>query len=95
MFADFVRTFEEHTARTTQLDSQNIMRKYISILERLAPSFGVEIFHVSHLKQRGAWKESGVLHMHARGDDEAAAPHEIMVNGNKGILCRQSVQTVS
>lgn len=95
MFADFVQTFQEHTAVNGQIDTQKIMWKYISTLERLVPSFGVEIFHVSHLKQRGAWEESGVLHMHAGGDDRAAAPHEIMVNGNKGILLRQSVQTVS
>lgn len=89
MFADFLRLFQEHTAVTGQIDTQIIMLKYISTLERLAPSFGVEVFHVSHLKQRGAWEESG-----APGDNRAAAPHEIRVNGNKGILWRRSVQTV-
>lgn len=96
VFADFVRPFQEHASVTGQIDTHKIMLKYISTLERLAPSFGVEIFHVSHLKIRDAWEESGVSHGHARGDDRAAAPREIiMVNGNKGILWRPSVQTVS
>lgn len=95
VFADFVRPFQEHAALTGQIDTHKIMLKYISTLERLAPSFGVEIFHVSHLKDREAWEERGVLHGRARGDDRAAAPHEIMVNGNKGILWRPSVQAVS
>lgn len=78
-----------------RLDTQKIMCKYISTLERLVPNFGTEIFHVLHLETRKAWKESGVLHTHARCEGGAAATHEIMVNGNKGIWSRISIQTVS
>lgn len=95
MFADFVQTFQEHTVEKGRLDTQKIMCKYISTLERLVPSFGVEIFHVSHLNLREAWEESGCLHTRAQCEDTAAATHEIMVNGNKGIWWRISIQTVS
>lgn len=78
-----------------QLDTQKIMCKYISTLEHLVPTFGVEIFHVSHLKPREAWEESDFLHGHSRCEDRAAATHEIMVNGNKGIWWRISFQMVS
>lgn len=95
MFADFVRTFQEHTVEKGQLDTQKIMCKYISTLEHLVPSFGIEIFHVSHLKLGEAWAESDFLHTRARCEDRTTATHEIMVNGNKGIWWRISIQTVS
>lgn len=95
MFADSVRTFQEHTVDKGRLGMQKTMFKYISTLERLVPSFGVESFYVSHLNLREAWEESGSLHTHAPCEDRAAATHEIMVNGNKGIWWRISIQTVS
>uniref|UniRef100_H3DMJ5 non-specific protein-tyrosine kinase n=1 Tax=Tetraodon nigroviridis TaxID=99883 RepID=H3DMJ5_TETNG len=93
MFADSVRTFQEHTVDKGRLGMQKTMFKYISTLERLVPSFGVESFYVSHLNLREAWEESGSLHTHAPCEDRAAATHEIMVNGNKGIWWRISIQT--
>lgn len=97
MFADFVQTFQEHTVENGRLDTQKIMYKYISTLERLEPNFGIEIFHVSYLNLRETWEESGSLpnRTHPQFDCRAPATHEIMVNGNKGISWRISTQKVS
>ncbi|XP_011602398.2 non-receptor tyrosine-protein kinase TYK2 [Takifugu rubripes] len=94
VFADFVQTFQEHTVENGRLDTQKIMYKYISTLERLEPNFGIEIFHVSHLNLRETWEESGSLpnKTHPQCDCRAPATHEIMVNGNKGISWRISTQ---
>lgn len=95
MFADFLQTFQEHIVEKGRLDTQKIMCKYISTLERLVPSFGIEIFHVLHLNLREAWEESDFLPRHSWCEDRVAATHEIMVNGNKGIWWRVSIPTVS
>lgn len=97
MFADFVKTFQEHTVANGRLDTQKIMYKYISTLERLELNFGIEIFYVSHLKLREAWEESGSLpnKTHPQCAGQSPATHEIMVNGNKGLSWRVSTQKVS
>uniref|UniRef100_A0A4W6BTP8 Tyrosine-protein kinase n=1 Tax=Lates calcarifer TaxID=8187 RepID=A0A4W6BTP8_LATCA len=76
VFADFVRTFQQHTVDKGRLGTQEIMYKYISTLEHLAPRFGTETFSVSHLEHR----EDG---------DGAPTTHEIMVSGTKGIQWRK------
>uniref|UniRef100_A0A673C5E6 Tyrosine-protein kinase n=1 Tax=Sphaeramia orbicularis TaxID=375764 RepID=A0A673C5E6_9TELE len=48
VFADFVRTFQQHTVDKGRLGAQEIMYKYISTLEHLAPRFGTETFFVTH-----------------------------------------------
>uniref|UniRef100_A0A667XMS8 Tyrosine-protein kinase n=1 Tax=Myripristis murdjan TaxID=586833 RepID=A0A667XMS8_9TELE len=80
VFADFVRTFQQHTVDQGRLSSQEVMYKYISTLEHLAPRFGVEIFPVSHLELRkdGDGNSFG-----------APVTHEIMVSGTKGIQWRK------
>lgn len=95
VFGKFVRTFQERTVEKGRFDTQTIMCKYISTLERLVPSFGVETFDVLHLKLWEAWEKSGSLDTCARCENRAAATHEIMVNGNKGIWWRIPIQTVS
>lgn len=97
MFADFVKTFQEHTVVKGRLDTQKVMYKYISTLECLVPTFGIEIFHVSHLKTRDVWEESSSLSNNTHPQCEGGLPitHEIMVNGNKGISWRLSTQKVS
>uniref|UniRef100_A0A667XWN7 Tyrosine-protein kinase n=1 Tax=Myripristis murdjan TaxID=586833 RepID=A0A667XWN7_9TELE len=95
VFADFVRTFQQHTVDQGRLSSQEVMYKYISTLEHLAPRFGVEIFPVSHLELRkdGDGSSSYLSTTHAIGDagDSFGAPvtHEIMVSGTKGIQWRK------
>ena len=96
MFADFVKTFQQHTVAKGRLGSHEIMYKYISTLEHLAPRFGIETFPVSHLEQR----KDGVVSSfysdtnYAQGVSKvnyiAPATHEIMVSGTKGIEWREA-----
>ncbi|KAM8723603.1 non-receptor tyrosine-protein kinase TYK2 [Acanthopagrus schlegelii] len=96
VFADFVKTFQQHTVAKGRLGSHEIMYKYISTLEHLAPRFGMETFPVSHLEQR----KDGVVSSfysdtnYAQGVSKvnyiAPATHEIMVSGTKGIEWREA-----
>ncbi|XP_040014930.1 non-receptor tyrosine-protein kinase TYK2 [Xiphias gladius] len=99
VFADFVRTFQQHTVDKGRLGTQEIMYKYISTLEHLAPRFGTETFPVSHLELRqdgdGSSPYSNTTHAQGVSKDNFTAPatHEIMVSGTKGIQWRKvSVQ---
>lgn len=94
VFADFVRTFQQHTVDKGRLGPQEIMYKYISTLEHLAPSFGTETFPVIHLELRrdGDGSSSYSNTTHAQGvskDYSAPATHEIMVSGTQGIQWRK------
>uniref|UniRef100_A0A8C9Y4L1 non-specific protein-tyrosine kinase n=1 Tax=Sander lucioperca TaxID=283035 RepID=A0A8C9Y4L1_SANLU len=80
VFAEFVRTFQQHTVDKGQLGAHEIMYKYISTLEHLAPRFGTETFPVSHLELRK--DDDG-------NDFLVPATHEIMVSGTKGIQWRK------
>lgn len=101
VFAEFVRTFQQHTVDKGRLGTHEIMYKYISTLEHLAPRFGVETFPVSHLELRedgdGSSSYSNTTHAQGASKDHFRAPttHEIMVTGIKGIQWRKvSVQKV-
>ena len=101
MFSDFVRTFQKHTVGIGRLGSQEVMYKYISTLEYLAPRFGTETFAVSHLELREDDDGSGsyLNSNHAQGATpdsfRADVTHDIMVSGCKGIQWRKaSVQKV-
>uniref|UniRef100_A0A673C3A9 Tyrosine-protein kinase n=1 Tax=Sphaeramia orbicularis TaxID=375764 RepID=A0A673C3A9_9TELE len=102
VFADFVRTFQQHTVDKGRLGAQEIMYKYISTLEHLAPRFGTETFFVSHLEIRkdgdGSSSYSNSTHAQGVSKDNYSAPstHEIMVCGPKGIQWRKvTAQKVS
>ncbi|XP_061567061.1 non-receptor tyrosine-protein kinase TYK2 isoform X2 [Cololabis saira] len=102
VFAEFVRSFQHHTVDKRNLSTQEIMCKYISTLEHLAPSFGTETFPVTRLELRGDEDESSsypnTLHGECVSKDGFIAPatHEIMVSGTKGIqwrkVCAQKAQ---
>ncbi|KAM6957676.1 non-receptor tyrosine-protein kinase TYK2 [Aplochiton taeniatus] len=93
VFADFVKTFQQHTVGMGRLGSQEVMFKYISTLENLAPCFGTEAFSVSHLELReegiGSSPYSTQAHMAADDNFCAEATHEIRVSGIKGIQWRK------
>ncbi|XP_068605904.1 non-receptor tyrosine-protein kinase TYK2 [Brachionichthys hirsutus] len=95
VFADFVQTFQQHTMDTGRLGTNQIMYKYISTLEHLAPGFGEEIFPVSHLELRedGDGSSSYFNTNDAQGvlkdGFRAPATHEIRVTGVKGIQWRK------
>ncbi|XP_073349940.1 non-receptor tyrosine-protein kinase TYK2 isoform X2 [Pagrus major] len=95
VFAEFVKTFQQHTVAKGRLGSHEIMYKYISTLEHLAPRFGIETFPVSHMEQRrdGVVSSSYSNTTHAQGVSKdsfiAPATHEIMVSGTNGIQWRE------
>lgn len=95
MFAEFVQTFQQHTVDKGRLGAHEIMYKYISTLEHLAPHFGTETFPVSHLELRedgdGSSSYSNTTHAQGVSKDNFRAPatHEILVCGTKGIQWRK------
>ncbi|XP_059204036.1 non-receptor tyrosine-protein kinase TYK2 [Centropristis striata] len=94
VFGEFVRTFQQHTVDTGRLGLHEIMYKYISTLEHLAPRFGTETFAVSHLELREDGDESSSYsnsnHAQGASKDNFKGPptHEIMVSGTKGLQWR-------
>uniref|UniRef100_A0A8C9Y7Z3 Tyrosine-protein kinase n=1 Tax=Sander lucioperca TaxID=283035 RepID=A0A8C9Y7Z3_SANLU len=98
VFAEFVRTFQQHTVDKGQLGAHEIMYKYISTLEHLAPRFGTETFPVSHLELRkdddGSSSYSNTTHAQGASKDDFLVPatHEIMVSGTKGIQWRKKTK---
>uniref|UniRef100_A0A673YXS6 Tyrosine-protein kinase n=1 Tax=Salmo trutta TaxID=8032 RepID=A0A673YXS6_SALTR len=103
VFADFVRTFQEHTVDVGRLGSQEVMYKYLSTLEHLAPRFGTETFLAAHLELRkdggdGSGSYLNTSRAHGASDPENVGPqvmHEVMVSGTKGIQWRKmTVQKV-
>ncbi|KAK0135002.1 Non-receptor tyrosine-protein kinase TYK2 [Merluccius polli] len=97
VFTEFVKSFQRHTLEIGRLGSQEVMSKYVSTLEHLAPRFATETFSVSHLTVAADGNGSGscVHSADANGnsttgnaDDQAA--HEIMVSGTKGIQWRKT-----
>ncbi|XP_068584160.1 non-receptor tyrosine-protein kinase TYK2 [Cebidichthys violaceus] len=95
VFAEFVRTFQQHTVDTGRLGAQEIMYKYISTLEHLAPRFGTETFIVSHLELSddgsGSSSYSSTSRCQGASKDEFIGPasHEVLVSGTKGIQWRK------
>uniref|UniRef100_A0A4W5PYA2 Tyrosine-protein kinase n=1 Tax=Hucho hucho TaxID=62062 RepID=A0A4W5PYA2_9TELE len=101
VFDNFVKTFQEHTVDVGRLGSQEVMYKYLSTLEHLAPRFGTETFLVAQLELRKDGSDGSGSYLntsHARGasDPENFGPqvmHEVMVSGTKGIQWRKITQS--
>uniref|UniRef100_A0A673YVF4 Tyrosine-protein kinase n=1 Tax=Salmo trutta TaxID=8032 RepID=A0A673YVF4_SALTR len=90
VFADFVRTFQEHTVDVGRLGSQEVMYKYLSTLEHLAPRFGTETFLAAHLELRKDGGDGSGSYLNT-----SRVMHEVMVSGTKGIQWRKmTVQKV-
>ncbi|XP_051569549.1 non-receptor tyrosine-protein kinase TYK2-like [Myxocyprinus asiaticus] len=95
VFANFVRSFQQHTVGMGKLGSQEVMYKYLSTLERLAPHFGIEAFPVFHLDVRSDGDGSGSYLIASRtqssteGIVNSEPTHEIRVSGSTGILWRK------
>ncbi|XP_029293114.1 non-receptor tyrosine-protein kinase TYK2 isoform X2 [Cottoperca gobio] len=95
VFAEFMRTFQQHTVDKGRLGAHEVMYKYISTLEHLSPSFGTETFPVSHLELRedggGGSSYSNTTHAQGALKDNFIGPttHEIMVTGTQGIQWRK------
>lgn len=95
VFKDFVRTFQQHTVDRGKLGAQEIMYKYISTLEHLAPRFGTETFSVTHLDLRDDDGRSSSCSSttHAQGGSKddlcGSVTHEILVSSTEGIQWRK------
>ncbi|XP_062868062.1 non-receptor tyrosine-protein kinase TYK2 [Trichomycterus rosablanca] len=95
VFADFVRSFQQHTVGQGSLGSQEVIYKYLSTLERLAPCFGTEIFYIFHLDLRPEGDGSGSYLNATRArqpqeEIQSTEPtHEVMVSGTTGIQWRK------
>lgn len=95
MFRNFVQKFQQHTVDNGQLGIYEIIYKYISTFEHMAPSFGVETFLVSSLELREEADESCSFSntTHAQGISKdsfrTSAMYEIMVTGTSGIQWRK------
>lgn len=95
MFRSFVQKFQQHTVENGRLGTYEIIYKYISTFEHMAPLFGVETFHVLGLELRDEVDEScsffnatqaqGVL----KDCYGASLTYEVMVTGTKGIHWRE------
>ncbi|XP_051743713.1 non-receptor tyrosine-protein kinase TYK2 isoform X2 [Ctenopharyngodon idella] len=102
VFANFVSNFQQHTVGMGKLGSQEIMYKYLSTLERLAPHFGVETFPVFHLDLRTDGDGSGSYLIASRTQTPSEETvncepaYEIRVSGSTGIWWRKlSAQKVN
>uniref|UniRef100_A0A671QZC1 Tyrosine-protein kinase n=1 Tax=Sinocyclocheilus anshuiensis TaxID=1608454 RepID=A0A671QZC1_9TELE len=97
VFANFVSSFQEHTVGMGKFGSQEVMYKYISTLERLAPKFGAETFPVFSLDLKSDGDGSGSYLIASQTQTVNSEPtHEIRVSGSTGISWRKtSAQWVS
>ncbi|KAK2916650.1 hypothetical protein Q8A67_001024 [Cirrhinus molitorella] len=95
VFTNFVRTFQQHTVGMGKLGLQEVMYKYISTLERLAPNFGVETFPVFSLDLRLDGDGSGSYLIASRTQTPSEETingqptYEIRVSGSTGIWWRK------
>nr|AMK47892.1 tyrosine kinase 2 [Ctenopharyngodon idella] len=95
VFANFVSNFQQHTVGMGKLGSQEIMYRYLSTLERLAPHFGVETFPVFHLDLRTDGDGSGSYLIASRTQTPSEETvncepaYEIRVSGSTGIWWRK------
>uniref|UniRef100_A0A8C1D3A7 Tyrosine-protein kinase n=1 Tax=Cyprinus carpio carpio TaxID=630221 RepID=A0A8C1D3A7_CYPCA len=96
VFANFVSSFQQHTVGKGQLGPQEVMYKYISTLERLAPKFGTETFPVFSLDLRSDEDGSGshLIASQTQTPSEETVnsepTHEIRVSGSTGICWRNA-----
>uniref|UniRef100_A0A8C1R2T1 Tyrosine-protein kinase n=1 Tax=Cyprinus carpio TaxID=7962 RepID=A0A8C1R2T1_CYPCA len=96
VFANFVSSFQQHTVGKGQLGPQEVMYKYISTLERLAPKFGTETFPVFSLDLRSDEDGSGshLIASQTQTPSEETVnsepTHEIRVSGSTGICWRKA-----
>uniref|UniRef100_A0A671QZP1 Tyrosine-protein kinase n=1 Tax=Sinocyclocheilus anshuiensis TaxID=1608454 RepID=A0A671QZP1_9TELE len=91
VFANFVSSFQEHTVGMGKFGSQEVMYKYISTLERLAPKFGAETFPVFSLDLKSDGDGSGSYLIASQTQTVNSEPtHEIRVSGSTGISWRKT-----
>ncbi|KAI1884278.1 hypothetical protein AGOR_G00224790 [Albula goreensis] len=89
VFSQFVRSFQLHTVGAGRLSLQDLMYKYLSTLENLAPRFGSETFPLTHLsRQSELGGSSAYLSSPPTTPPSTDVTHHIMVSGTGGIQWR-------
>ncbi|XP_063043272.1 non-receptor tyrosine-protein kinase TYK2 [Engraulis encrasicolus] len=104
VFAQFVRSFQQHTVGQGKLGAQEVMYKYLGTLENLAPRFGTETFPVLRLTLKQESEGSGSYLTHASSSSSRGLPgdtpqqhdsldtqptSEVMISGTRGIQWRK------
>ncbi|XP_063787435.1 non-receptor tyrosine-protein kinase TYK2 [Pseudophryne corroboree] len=94
VFKKFVRHFHLHTVSPGKLSEEDVMYKYLSTLENLAPKFGCEVFWTRSLELPSEGEKlplyingGYVDHTDCAGE-EFSATHQVMVCGVSGIKWR-------
>uniref|UniRef100_A0A672LID1 Tyrosine-protein kinase n=1 Tax=Sinocyclocheilus grahami TaxID=75366 RepID=A0A672LID1_SINGR len=96
LFAQVIFTISKNNLGMGKLGSQEVVYKYISTLERLAPNFGVETFPVFNLDLRADGDGSGsylnASRTQAPSEDtgNGQPTYEIRVSGSAGIWWRKT-----
>ncbi|KAJ6654509.1 hypothetical protein lerEdw1_006816 [Lerista edwardsae] len=97
VFKKFLQRFQQHTVSTGKLTEQDVMYKYLSTLENLAPRFGSEQYAVLSLATVSEgdkvplYINGGHNHLensHASPSNDRPATHEVLVTGIGGIQWR-------
>ncbi|XP_061079536.1 non-receptor tyrosine-protein kinase TYK2 [Conger conger] len=93
VFGQFVRSFQQHTVSAGRLGLQDLMYKYLSTLEHLAPGFGSETFPLAHLSLQSEWGgNSAYLSAPPSTPPTAVITHQVLVSGTGGIQWREVPQ---
>jgi len=96
VFTEFLRSFQQRTVERGRLGAHDVMYKYISTLEHLAPRFATETFSTSRMVLRQAHDEGGAYLRSAPGDGSSTGSgdtllaHQVMVSGTQGIQWRNT-----
>lgn len=91
LFRKFLQRFQRHTVGTGKLTAPDIMYKYLSTLEQLAPRFGSELFPVLALDTSSEGEKvqpNGIHPEHPVLAKEPAVTHEVLITGTSGIQWR-------
>uniref|UniRef100_A0A8C5LZN0 Tyrosine-protein kinase n=1 Tax=Leptobrachium leishanense TaxID=445787 RepID=A0A8C5LZN0_9ANUR len=93
VFKKFVRHFHLHTVSPGRLTQEDVMYKYLSTLENLAPRFGCEVFRVLSVEVTEGEKlplyiNGGYLEHSDTTNKEPTIIHMVMVSGMDGIQKR-------
>lgn len=92
VFRSFVHRFQQNTVDNGRLGTYEIIYKYMSTLEQMAPSFGVETFAVLGLELGDQVDESCSFSNTAGAEGAcygSSVTYEVMVTGTKGIYWRE------
>ncbi|KAE8619823.1 hypothetical protein XENTR_v10009988 [Xenopus tropicalis] len=96
VFKKFVRRFHLHTVSPGKLNEEDIMYKYLSTLENLAPRLGCEVFKALSLELPAEGEKlpfylnGGYMEHTDTVNREPTSTHQVMVSGMEGIQYRIS-----